>query len=165
VIEPLYDARVSELVCDFSNESCFLGVFRNVAIQLWAGKVTMREVEQALASTKRIIDAHGGVVSLSIIRTDGLPSLGEEERKRIGMINRTLEGKILANVQVVEGKGFTGSAVRAILSGINLFNPNRARIFDDVGAAAKWMEQQPGLGVRAHELAAAVESARASWKR
>jgi hypothetical protein len=156
---------VSAPECDFASDVCWLGTWEHAVIQLWGGTVTVADIEQAEASTKRMLSRHpGGIVSFSLISTSALPRLGDRERQRIDVINKSLQGRLRANVQVVEGRGFGASAVRAILAGINLFNPNRGRIFDDVGAACTWIAAQPDTGFSdGARLVAVVESARAAW--
>jgi hypothetical protein len=149
----------------FSNASCWLGSWRNVSLQFWSGHVTMTEIDQAGRLTDTLVArCPEGLVSFAVIQTNALPKLGEAERTKIGKINKSLVGRLRANVQVVEGAGFAGSGVRAILAGINLLNPNRGKIFEDVASAARWLTQPP-LAIEGDLLIAAVESARAGWAR
>lgn len=148
----------------FTNASCWLGSWRNVSLQFWAGHVTMHEIEHASRLTDTMIGRFAeGIVSFAVIQTNALPKLGDAERAQIGKITKSLEGRLRANVQVVEGVGFGGSAVRAMLAGINLFNPNRGKIFEDVGTAARWLSSQQALALPSDPLITAIERARTTW--
>lgn len=150
----------------FKSASCWLGSHGRVIIQLFDGEVTRTEIDAAHALAEARFAAHPeGVISIAVITTKALPRLTDEARKRTEIVTKQLVGKVRTNVQVVEGDGFVGASVRAILSGLNLFNPARGRIFASVPEAAAWLEAQRDLAVDAKELVDVVGSARAAWRR
>jgi len=150
----------------FKSASCWLGSQGRMNIQLFDGEVTRAEIDAAHALAEAIFAAHPeGVISIAVISTKALPRLTDEARKRAEIVTKQLAGKVRANVQVVEGDGFVGASVRAILSGFNLFNPARGRIFASVPEAAAWLEAQRDLVDDAKEVVDAIESARAAWRR
>jgi hypothetical protein len=64
---------------------------------------------------------------------------------------------------VVEGGGFAASGVRAILAGMNMFQPG-AKVFEDVPSAASWLVGKAPAGFEPDELTRAVDLARADWR-
>ena len=150
----------------FQNASCWLGSHGRVNIQLFDGEITRTEIDTAHALAEAIFAKHpDGVISIAVISTKALPRLTDEARKRTEIATKQMAGKLRTNVQIVEGDGFVGASVRAILSGLNLFNPSRGRIFASVPEAAAWLEAQRDLAVHAKDLVEVVESARAAWRR
>lgn len=150
---------------DHRSDGLWIGTWRNVVIQLWGDGPTIEALEHTRASAERMVKRFpDGYLAISLIMTTRLPRLGEYERQRAIELIKIVKSSIKLNAQVVEGGGFAASGVRAILAGVNMFQPG-AKVFDDVPTAASWLVTRGGAGFEAAELTRAVDLARADWRR
>lgn len=96
-------------------------------------------------------------------------SMDGESRKVAAEITNEYEPSIRAQATLIEGTGFQGAAVRAIVSGIDLMTRSRApkKVFGEVRPAVDWclthrpFRSEPGVpSMLAPDISAALASVR-----
>ena len=123
----------------FSDTGIALGQYSNVFVSVLVEPATMermREVRKYVERAgKRRPDASCG---LTIIAAGAQAlSVPKEIREESAAITRDFPGA--GNTIIVEGTGFSGSAMRAFMSGIFIVTRNRGKIHGTVEEGAAWL--------------------------
>lgn len=152
---------VSEL---WSNERNWFGTWRNVSLQFWRSTITNADLEASTSALMTLAKKHGSpVVSFSILGSDGMPRLGEEERKRaIDLVQKTASS-VRIGVQVIEGTGFVAAFLRSVVSGINVFNKSPTKVFATVEDAVRFLVAGRYVEGNEADLVAAIDVGRKRW--
>jgi hypothetical protein len=127
----------------YADDLVWLGTWRNVAIEIYGNDVKLPQLKQATASTNRLGAKYpDGIYTVSILKPDRIPRFGAEERAWVK--DWQAKAKVLpkACAQVMIVQGLLGSAVRAILTGVNLFNRNEVKVFSAVTDGCIWLGQR-----------------------
>lgn len=148
----------------WTNERNWFGGWRNVSLQFWRSTVTIADLEASTSALQSLAKKHGGpMVSFSVLGSDGMPRLGEEERKRaIELVQKTAPSMRIG-VQVIEGTGFVASLLRSVVSGVNMFNRSPTKVFANVEDAVRFLVSGRYVECTEAELTAIVESTRKRW--
>jgi hypothetical protein len=155
-------ATVTERVIEESADGGFwVGAWKNVAIQLWAGETTVVRLDRCADCHRRVLRAYPNkLVTFAVIMPGVPPRLGDAERKRIKAMSDEQESATVAAVQVVEGSGFWASAVRAVLIGLGMFTVTRNKVFQTIPDAVHWVMATGMVEGTALELRNAIEEGR-----
>lgn len=144
-----------------------IATWRNVAILVWRGQVTIPRLDEVLRRERVLKARHPkGIVPFTIVSEvpTELLKMGEAERKRAAEVAQELAGVTIAHPNVVLGSGFWAAAVRGVISASYLLSrasyPNKA--FDSIGTACTWVTPLMARGGEtapdARELTTVVES-------
>lgn len=144
----------------------WFGAWRNLALQFWDSTASLADIE---AATRAVVELSkrtpDGVVSLSVLRANGVPKLGDAERKRAGELVTQLSSVMRMGVQIIETEGFTGAFLRSVVSGINQFSRTPMRVFAHTDEANKFLLDQRLVRASQAEINEAVRFGRDRWER
>jgi hypothetical protein len=164
----LSNSRSAEL----SALSAISGVYRaytwyNVSIIVWCGNVSgadLDEYEKACAMCRESFPEKLSAIHIILPGATQLP--GREVREKLSRIDDNYVDIVAAFAVVILGSGFWASAVRGVLTALNMRMRRRTfemRIHADLEAVVEWLpeehEERTGVKIAAPELLAALRQA------
>lgn len=148
------------------SERLWVGTWRNLVIQCWDTAAKTDDLEAAtrvmLEHAKRFPD---GVVTLAFLRANGVPSMGDAERKRAAELLQASTSSMRVGVQVVEGTGFVASFLRSVIAGLSRFSKAPMRVFATQSEAVQFIVDQRHTTATLADLTRAVDDVHARWRR
>ncbi len=90
-----------------------------------------------------------GFATLTVVG-GSVMKLDPETRKESELISKAQLAGQRGSAIVIEGKGFVGAAIRALIAGILAFSPTRNKIFESTESAVAWLKNTvPGADAEA----------------
>ncbi|MFO0559039.1 MAG: hypothetical protein U0269_13575 [Polyangiales bacterium] len=148
-----------------STQRVWFGTWRNIALQCWDTAATIDDIE---AATKTLVDLakheKTGVISLSVLRAKGIPSLGDAERKRSAELIQRSAAAMRVGVQIVENDGFVGAMLRSVIGGVNLLSKVPTKVFSTQREALDYLVEHRFARASRAELDELMTAVRERWR-
>ena len=157
---------MDEVAPELADEAVCITFWENVFVNVWRLPARLHHFEALRRGSAYLTSRYGKFGSFTVIspKFARLPAAGRE-RQEAAKLSRQLSENVLAAVRVVEGGGFGGAAIRAVLAGMNLVSGARhpTKVADSLVEAAEWLVPQLDLPATATPAALVrfVEDARA----
>jgi hypothetical protein len=124
-----------------------VAVWRNVLVTVGLGAMPIEDLAMIGREHERICERYpGGLCSLTIIPAGsraGIPNA--EFRAAAARMTEEWEPRFLGVARVIEADGFAGSAIRGVVTGIDLVSGTRAPtgVFRARAEAGRWLCERP----------------------
>jgi hypothetical protein len=126
--------------CYWTSEFSWLGSWNDIVFQVWRSGATVADIEAASSLLTRVAERAGSqVVSVAFLSSEGLPKLGDAERKRAADLAKQTSHHIKIAAQIIEGSGFIASMLRSVVSGVNMLSKNPTKVFASNVEAARFL--------------------------
>jgi hypothetical protein len=151
-----------EMKIELSTRDCVLAAWEGVVVGLWRGKTTAAAMQRVGQLVNRYaIERQAPLLILTVVEKNA-PLPPSEARAELVSFLKGSNGLVERHAVVFEGEGFRAASIRAVVAGVALFSrPDYPyRVFESVGAAARFLAAGRNGTLAAHRLVRMVAEAR-----
>lgn len=131
----------------YENDSVRYGSLGPLSVSVYLGNVTREALEHFDTMQHTLVQSHGRIATLSIIRQTTMMLKVDDSVRKFGIeLGVKCEDQVHTAAIVIQTKGLAAVMVRTFFSGFFMLSRSKmeTRIFSDLPEALAWMKSKPG---------------------